>query len=509
MLLSEWESREEQWREIESILRRGINRLAVIASGADPIVDQHLAHLRSTIRGQGGLDDVAKMLDTVSVTAGRISTEDDRGGSGEEARNHSHAPVAESTYAPQAKGNQEPAVGADEQPPMLQATEGQRGVVSELAEELHITLSTQACDLGVQPDPHAAFQSALLDVFGVMPIPDDLTDRAQQIQEKLKAGIPAIEYPGFLDSVAEFCVKAQKAIHKYTNDIQDFLWSITERLQEIDKSLHQRIETVDQSVRHTTAMSESVQTELRNIAHSTDIINDVDTLKNAVQSRLKRIESTITTHLNREKQQARRSGNEIKRLLSRLDELEREASTLRLQVSQARAKASFDSLTGLYNRASFDSRFTQEIVRCTQKQTGLALVLLDIDNFTNINNSLGRQAGDRVLEALGKLLTEQTNYSETAARLEADRFALLLGDTDVERASKVAQQVRQTFDRARFYHRGAEVPVTLSGAVTEFRSGDDPQTMISRAAQGLRRAQSAGGNHVHTDDNPTDKTISE
>ncbi len=473
LLLSEWEAREAQWREIESILRRGVHRLALIASGADPTVDAHLVELRSTLKGDGDLTDVVKALDTVAGIAGRIGMTQ-----------------RERTAAPPAGRGPEHAGAADRRPAR------EREVMEDLAAQVHGALARRGYDLHPQTDPHAAFETALMAVFDGLPIPEEMSSAAQQIRRKLKAGITPAEYPGFLDTVAEFSAAAQAAMQGFVDDIQSFLVSVTERLQEIDACLNQRMESADRSAQHIAAMSESVRTELRGLAHSANTIADMDTLKHAVQSRLQRIESMITDHLSREKQLANRSGHEIKRLLARLDELENETRTLRLQVSQAQASASFDSLTGLYNRAHFDSRLAHDLVRCAQKGTGVALVLLDIDDFRRLNGTFGHHAGDRVLEALGKLIAEHSNLADCAARLGADHFALLMQESDAAQGNQVAERIRQTFERARFYHRGTEVPVTLSGAVTAFRSGDDPQTMVARAEHALREARTSGGNQV-------------
>ncbi|MEO5657328.1 MAG: EAL domain-containing protein [Nitrospiria bacterium] len=111
-----------------------------------------------------------------------------------------------------------------------------------------------------------------------------------------------------------------------------------------------------------------------------------------------------------------------------------EATILRL--------AYYDPLTGLPNRALLHDRLTQVIQTAQRSQKPAAFLLMDLDHFKEINNTLGHQYGDRLLDQLGTRLQGLFREADTVARLGGDEFAVLLPDTDLEGALEVAEKIR-------------------------------------------------------------------
>src|SRR5688572_7802471 len=100
-----------------------------------------------------------------------------------------------------------------------------------------------------------------------------------------------------------------------------------------------------------------------------------------------------------------------------------------------------DSLTNLPNRALFLDRLQQAILRSHRDEKGLAVLLLDLDGFKEINDALGHHAGDMVLQEVATRLRGALRASDTVARLGGDEFAVLLPATDVNRAELAARKV--------------------------------------------------------------------
>jgi len=100
-----------------------------------------------------------------------------------------------------------------------------------------------------------------------------------------------------------------------------------------------------------------------------------------------------------------------------------------------------DSLTDLPNRALFLDRLQQAILRSHHDQKGLAVLLIDLDGFKQVNDALGHHAGDLVLQELAMRLRTALRASDTVARLGGDEFAVLLPNTDVNRAVLASRKV--------------------------------------------------------------------
>lgn len=112
-----------------------------------------------------------------------------------------------------------------------------------------------------------------------------------------------------------------------------------------------------------------------------------------------------------------------------------------------RHQAQHDGLTGLPNRTQFQERLAQALLRCRQSPSGrLAIVMLDVDRFKEINDTLGHAAGDTVLQHVARRLRTTTREGDLIARLGGDEFAILLPDADDEAAATVAGRVSACLD---------------------------------------------------------------
>jgi diguanylate cyclase (GGDEF)-like protein/PAS domain S-box-containing protein len=178
--------------------------------------------------------------------------------------------------------------------------------------------------------------------------------------------------------------------------------------------------------------------------------------------------------------------------------------TLRKQTEETiRSLAYHDPLTGLPNRLLFNDRLTQAIERARRNKQRLAVMILDLDRFKLINDSLGLASGDQVLRAVGERLVGLLRRSDTVARLGGDDFLLLLPGVDgAESAAKVAQKLLDAFARPlaiddQELHVGASLGITLYP-----HDGEDAETLIRNADTALYRAKehARGGYQFYTTD---------
>jgi diguanylate cyclase (GGDEF)-like protein len=111
-------------------------------------------------------------------------------------------------------------------------------------------------------------------------------------------------------------------------------------------------------------------------------------------------------------------------------------------VSDLEAQARIDPLTGLLNRRGLEERMEVEITRSLRQASQLAVVLIDIDHFKEVNDQHGHEIGDRVLTWIGGVLAQQSRGVDVAARTGGDEFMVLMADTDATGAHHFAERVR-------------------------------------------------------------------
>lgn len=151
-----------------------------------------------------------------------------------------------------------------------------------------------------------------------------------------------------------------------------------------------------------------------------------------------------------------------------------------------------DRLTGLHDRRFFESDLEREVARGLRGDGRFALLVVDIDDFSQINARLGRHDADAVLAEVAGRLAASIRSSDGAARLLRDEFAFVLLDTGSEGASRVFERFLGVLGRGSGL---TNVAVTASAGAAEF-AGDAPTVLVDRARRALRKAQQAGKGRI-------------
>lgn len=157
---------------------------------------------------------------------------------------------------------------------------------------------------------------------------------------------------------------------------------------------------------------------------------------------------------------------------------------------------SYDMLTGLPNRALFLDRLGHAISRAVHSGQMMAVMLIDIDNFKAINDTLGHSLGDVLLQEIAERLRQVVPEDDTLARLGGDEFAIILEELpEIEEAARVSQKVMDIFGRP-FMPASQEIYVTPSMGVTIYPlDGRDSDSLLRNADTAMYRAKEYGRNN--------------
>lgn len=147
-----------------------------------------------------------------------------------------------------------------------------------------------------------------------------------------------------------------------------------------------------------------------------------------------------------------------------------------------------DELTQLANRRCFDWRLRESLEQAREAGHALSLLLIDIDNFKRVNDTLGHRVGDRVLQRLGHLLVAEKRIPDVAARYGGEELAVILPRTPARGAMKLAERVLQGMRAEPWPH----APVTVSIGCAEFKPGMTEEDLIRSADVALYSAKCGG-----------------
>ena len=166
------------------------------------------------------------------------------------------------------------------------------------------------------------------------------------------------------------------------------------------------------------------------------------------------------------------------------------------QISGLSDQAVRDPLTGLLNRRAFTERIAQEIDRTRRYERSFSLIMMDLDHFKAINDTLGHDVGDEVLSWVGRILTEHTRVADTPFRIGGEEFAVLCPATSTELAQALAQRLVDLVGEAK-PPGGHELHVTISAAyATCPEHGEATEVLYNVADQALLMAKREGRNRV-------------
>ena len=152
-----------------------------------------------------------------------------------------------------------------------------------------------------------------------------------------------------------------------------------------------------------------------------------------------------------------------------------------------------DALTGLANRRSWDETLAREFERARRHDSGLALLLCDLDHLKEINDRYGHASGDQVLKSIAGVLRERVRIGDLSARLGGDEFGVICPDTSLRAATALAEDLRARFSE--LHPAGTSVPAVTVSIGVACREPDDvsPNEIVQRADDRLYRAKRTRG----------------
>ena len=170
------------------------------------------------------------------------------------------------------------------------------------------------------------------------------------------------------------------------------------------------------------------------------------------------------------------------------------------ELSKVRLLSLTDEYTGLPNRRAFMRRLKDEIARAQRYETSLALVLIDLDHFKDINDQYGHQAGDEVLNWYSHNALLIFRHYDMVARYGGEEFAVLFPNTTHEGALRALTKMRACIADAKctFENITIDIP-TFSAGLTIYQDGEKPEAFINRTDKVLYRAKNLGRNRIEVD----------
>ncbi|HTZ41198.1 MAG TPA: GGDEF domain-containing protein [Syntrophales bacterium] len=183
-----------------------------------------------------------------------------------------------------------------------------------------------------------------------------------------------------------------------------------------------------------------------------------------------------------------------------IQEHEKTEAALRQSESRYMELSIKDDLTGLYNQRHFYHLLQAEIERSERYVRPLSLLLIDIDDFKQFNDTYGHMEGDRVLERIGATILRCIRRTDLAFRYGGEEFTVCMPETMRDHAGVLAERIRMEFREERFRpFPGKEELKTVSIGIAQYRPGEELKDFIARADRNMYEAKRRGKDRVHNE----------
>jgi len=497
--------------EKEKLLCRTIIRLTLATKGLDPVLDPHLKKLRDALRK--GIDaNIQRHIAEISETLMRAR--DDHGVGKSEVAVAEREPdlfqrLLRHSSLTGRNAKKVRKIGARLAGDPAHVTDAQLDELIELlAIDRHDDHSVSGSGAGLlnrifsrEEKREQAKQEGsdepmqlLISLLGKLNWPEQLSQDISSLKEKLSDHENRDVLIAVAKDLTRIVSDLLRDLKSEARDTGSFLADLMVRLQELDQFVSSGHALQEASLESGRGLGQVVDKQVEEIAGSVKHADDLQNLKQDVTAHLATIKQHMDAHLEAEEDRFKESEKNEQMLRQRLQEVEDETSSLRHKILEAQARSSLDAVTGLPNRAAYDERMKDEHARWMRFKTPLVLIVWDLDDFKQINDRFGHQAGDKSLRVIGRILKARLRKTDFVGRYGGEEFCMLLPGSTLEKSALVVEQIRKAVEESKFHSGNKPVSLTISCGYTQFRDEDSPEQAFNRADKALYQAKKQGKN---------------
>ncbi len=510
-LSAQMQQDDEERAESEQLLLRAIARMTIAFRGLDKQLDPHLKSLQTAAKGGKATPAFQHRLG--ELTDALIKAREDKKQADDHKEGGLERLVASSLISNKARSQLQKKVAELSADPQGISDEQVDGIIRLLADSIEsdaesATQETKSGMLGrllgggrkekgqgEKSVPMMSPNQLLLELMQRLPWPSRLSDEILRLSERLKAESEKENaWLKVIEEITRLYSGVLGAAEEDLSDTENYLGQLNLRLKELDSVIQQMDHYTTNSLAGQAQLRHSLDGELGGMRQDVREAGDLDSFKHLLDRRLDAIQNQVENHLRNEEAHLNAVTQEAEKLRERLGDLEANGEKLLQRLEEIQAQALTDPLTKLPNRGAYEQRVIEEFARWQRFGKPLSMLVWDIDHFKRINDTFGHQVGDKVLQAIGKLLSERIRATDFVARYGGEEFVMLMPGSNAEQAGQVANEIRQGIASKSFRAGAKELPITISCGYATVGESDDPEQVFKRADEALYLAKEKGRN---------------
>ncbi|PIE37270.1 MAG: hypothetical protein CSA53_06665 [Gammaproteobacteria bacterium] len=485
----------EQQEQYQSVLEKGLGRLALASQGLDKNLDQQIKKLREALRKGSNSAQLNTLL--TGIEEAILGMEEARS-DGASAKREPGEPLARlltrfdppKAFRARVKNLIKQAHGANDKD-LAKLTDDIGQLLDEILKD---SASKSGFSLfGKKSDKKASTETSaadmLMHLLERLSLPPDIAEQSDALRARLAANNSDDELPDIVEHLADIINALGNQVIADKAEYGEFLQNLAKQIEALDE--HIRDSRIDEKTafEERQALGKKVEAQVSGIANHVAGANSLDELKDQLAERLSELADQVDDYRQADLDRYARASEEIEQLSHRLHTMEQEAQALRAAIAKSRELALKDALTGIWNRHAFDDAIDKEFARFKRYGKPVTLVVWDIDWFKRINDSYGHAAGDKALQAIASIFQRATRATDFVARYGGEEFVGLLPETSANEALTMANKVRKHIEESSFHYEDKPIAITVSAGLTQFTQDDTPDSVFKRADQALYKAK--------------------
>jgi len=309
---------------------------------------------------------------------------------------------------------------------------------------------------------------------------EELVDDDQWLSGQLKVVREVIQEPLTTDKINEAERRFKEVIYKQS--------TLKHSLEEAKDSLKTLIASFVERLTEVSATTSEYHEKVSGYLGRVEDAHDVGSLKTIVDELMSDTRAMQVDML--------RYRDEMAEARRQAEQAESKVRTLEAALEQVSEQVSQDKLTGTLNRRGLEEAMQREMARAERNQKPLSVAILDLDNFKQINDTYGHQAGDDALVHLSKVIKKALRPTDIVARYGGEEFVILFGETPLPQAVEVTKRLQRELTRRFFLHNNERLLITFSAGVALWNPGDTQEIALARADKAMYQAKLQGKNRV-------------
>ena len=311
------------------------------------------------------------------------------------------------------------------------------------------------------------------------PMSDEMKKTADLIRIECKGDPFEIDIKKPSDELLEFIGKIKIQISKDFSEINSTFVNLLAQVKEVEKTLGNDLGSGEQKIKEIEDFELNINLQMGDITEAFDSYKTIQEIKYVVTGKLDKIKDIVSLKKKEEIEKTKTLQESMNQLNLRINSVEKKA---KLYMKAAMK----DGLTGLFNRGAFAVKIKEAFENYTSLKKEFSIIVFDVNNFKQINDTLGHIAGDKVLKKIAECLKETFRKDDFIARYGSDEFIVLIDNITEEMADEKIGIFNRNLKKRRFMSRKhGEIKLSVSTGSAKVLENDTIGSIIDRADKAM------------------------